>query len=109
MRRYVFRFAMLTLAVLGPGTVRGDDQEIAAQIIEKLQAEKQAGTLKGFSIDMQVDEGTVWLSGRVATATQHHRRRQVLGHRQPEGVERGEAESDDLGMDEQLPRVADVE
>lgn len=70
MRRYVFRFAMLTLAVLGPGAVRGDDQEIAAKIIEKLQAEKQAGTLKGFSIDMQVDEGTVWLSGRVATSAQ---------------------------------------
>src|SRR6188474_2178675 len=70
MRRYVFRFAMLTLAVLAPSAVRGDDQQIAAQIIEKLQAEKKAGTLKGFSIDMQVDEGTVWLSGRVATSAQ---------------------------------------
>ena len=53
-----------------PSTVRADDQQIAQQIIEKLQAEKQAGSLKGFSIDLQVDEGTVWLSGRVASEQQ---------------------------------------
>jgi hypothetical protein len=70
MRRYVFRLAMLTLAAFGPGVARGDDQKIAEQIVQKLQAEKQAGTLKGFSIDLQVDEGTVWLSGRVANADQ---------------------------------------
>jgi hypothetical protein len=70
MRRYVFRLAILSLAVLGPSVVRGDDQQIAQQIVGKLQAEKQAGTLKGFSIDLQVDEGTVWLSGRVANADQ---------------------------------------
>ena len=70
MRRYVFRLAILSLAALGTGAVRGDDQQIAQQIIEKLQAEKQAGTLKGFSIDLQVDEGTVWLSGRVANEQQ---------------------------------------
>jgi hypothetical protein len=73
MRRYVFRLAILSLAALGTGAVRGDDQQIAQQIIEKLQAEKQAGTLKGFSIDLQVDEGTVWLSGRVASDQQQAR------------------------------------
>jgi hypothetical protein len=65
MRRYVFRLAMLSLAVLGPSVVRANDQEIAQQIVQKLQAEKQSGTLKGFSIDLSVEEGTVWLSGRV--------------------------------------------
>jgi hypothetical protein len=70
MRRYVFRLAILSLAVLGPSVARGDDQQIAQQIVSKLQAEKQAGSLKGFSIDLQVDEGTVWLSGRVANADQ---------------------------------------
>ena len=49
MRRYVFRLAILSLAVLGTSAVRGDDQQIAQQIIEKLQAEKKAGSLKGFS------------------------------------------------------------
>src|SRR5262245_4870328 len=73
MRRYVFHLAILSLAVLSPGLALGTDQEIAQQIIEKLQAEKQAGTLKRFSIDLQVDEGTVWLTGRVANEEQQHK------------------------------------
>src|SRR5262245_61478619 len=73
MRRYVFRLAILSLALLGTSLARGDDQQIAQQIIDKLQAEKKAGTLKGFSIDLQVDEGTVWLSGRVASEQQQAR------------------------------------
>ena len=70
MRRYVFRLAIVTLAVLGASSVRGDDQQIAKQIIEKYQTAKEDGSLKGFSIDLQVDEGTVWLSGRVASEEQ---------------------------------------
>ncbi len=70
MRRYVFRLAIVTLALLGTSAVRGDDQHIAKQIIEKYQTAKEDGSLKGFSIDLQVDEGTVWLSGRVASEEQ---------------------------------------
>jgi len=53
--------------MLGPALAMGDDQEIARVIVEKLQAEKSNGNLKGFSIDLQVEEGTVWMSGRVAS------------------------------------------
>jgi hypothetical protein len=70
MRRYRFPLTMLVLAALCTNPAHGDDQHIAEQIVQKLQAEKKAGTLKGFSIDLQVDEGTVWLSGRVANADQ---------------------------------------
>jgi hypothetical protein len=71
MRRYVFRLAILSLAVLGPTVAtQADDQQIAQQIVQKLQAEKKAGGLKGFSIDLSVEEGTVWLSGRVASDEQ---------------------------------------
>jgi len=73
MRRYCLRLALLSLTAFGPIAVFGDDQQIAQQIVEKLQAEKKAGTLKGFSIDLQVDEGTVWLSGRVASEQQQAR------------------------------------
>ena len=53
---------------------------------------KQAGTLKGFSIDLQVDEGTVWLSGRVASEQQQAKaldlarrvRRRQAGGRRPD-------------------------
>src|SRR5262245_50600891 len=70
MRRYVFRLAILSLAALAPSVGRGDDHQIADQIFQKLKAEKDAGTLKGFKIDLQVDDGTVWLSGRVASEQQ---------------------------------------
>lgn len=70
MRRYVFRLAILALAVAGPVVARGDDQQIAQQIVQKLQQEKQSGGLKGFNIELQVEEGTVWMSGRVANADQ---------------------------------------
>lgn len=73
MRRYCLRLALLSLTAFGPVAVYGGDQQIAQQIVEKLQAEKKAGTLKGFSIDLQVDEGTVWLSGRVASEQQQAR------------------------------------
>jgi hypothetical protein len=70
MRRYVFRLAILALAVIGPSVVRAGDEEIAQQIVQKLQSHKQAGTLKGFSIDLSVEEGTVWMTGRVASEQQ---------------------------------------
>jgi hypothetical protein len=58
------------LAALGPSLALGDDNQIAQTIVERLQAQKQAGTLKGFSLDLQVEEGTVWLTGRVSTPDQ---------------------------------------
>lgn len=73
MRRYVFRLAVCACTMLGPTLAVANDQEIARQIVAKLEAEKSAGNLKGFSIDMQVEEGTVWLSGRVANADQQAR------------------------------------
>ena len=70
MRRYVFRLTFLALAALGTTVVLGNDQQIAKTIVEKLSAEKKAGHLKGFNIELNVDEGTVWLSGRVASEEQ---------------------------------------
>jgi hypothetical protein len=59
MRRYL-PAGDLVPTVLGPSLVRGDDQQIAQQIVSKLQP-RNSRTLKGFSIDLQVDEA-VWLS-----------------------------------------------
>jgi BON domain len=70
MRRYVFRLTFLALAALGTSVVLGNDQQIAKTIVEKLSAEKKAGHLKGFNIELNVEEGTVWLSGRVSTDEQ---------------------------------------
>lgn len=73
MRRYVFRLAVLAFAVMGPMAAYGDDTQIAQQIVQKLQQEKASGSLKGFTIDLQVEEGTVWMTGRVANAQQQAR------------------------------------
>lgn len=73
MRRYVFRLAVLAFAVMGPMAAYGNDTQIAQQIVQKLQQEKASGSLKGFTIDLQVEEGTVWMTGRVANAQQQAR------------------------------------
>lgn len=70
MRRYFFGLAMMALAMMSPAILRADDSQIARQIIERLQVEKRAGNLKGFNIDLQVDEGTVWMSGKLANEQQ---------------------------------------
>jgi len=70
MRRYFFGLAMMALAMMSPAILRADDSQIARQIIERLQVEKRAGNLKGFNIDLQVDEGTVWMSGKLASEAQ---------------------------------------
>ena len=70
MRRYVFRLTFLALAALGTSVVLGNDQQIAKTIVEKLSAEKKSGNLKGFNIELNVEEGTVWLSGRVSSDEQ---------------------------------------
>src|SRR5207244_1269665 len=57
MRRYVFRLTFLACAVLGTSVVLGNDQQIAKAIVEKLTAEKQAGSLKGFNIELKVEQG----------------------------------------------------
>jgi osmotically-inducible protein OsmY len=60
----------------GRGTRRPDSnaasRELAARIIERLKEEKAAGKLKGFSLDVEVDNGVAWLSGKVATPEQQN-------------------------------------
>ena len=73
MRRYVFSFAVLAIASCLPVAAFADqqqDKQIAQQVIQRLQKKKQAGRLKGFSIDLQVEDGTLWLSGRVTSKEQ---------------------------------------
>lgn len=73
MRRFVFSFAMLAIACWLPVAAHAgqqQDKQIAQTVIQRLQKEKEAGRLKGFSIDLQVEEGTLYLSGRVTSKEQ---------------------------------------
>jgi hypothetical protein len=47
-----------------------DDNQIAQHIVQKLKVEQQRGNLKGFHVDLRVDQGTVWFKGFVANAAQ---------------------------------------
>ncbi|MBB3208432.1 osmotically-inducible protein OsmY [Rhodopirellula rubra] len=66
MRRKYFGLAMAAVATLGPAQAFGGDREIAQSIIERLKVSRDAGDLKGFSLDMKVDEGVVLFRGKVS-------------------------------------------
>lgn len=69
MRRFVVGLA-IGFATLTPTWALANDQQIAQQIIQKLEQQKTAGQLKGFGIDLQVNDGTVFMNGRVNTPEQ---------------------------------------
>lgn len=69
MRRVVVGLA-IAFATLTPSWALANDQQIAQHIIQKLEQHKRAGQLKGFGIDLQVEDGTVFMNGRVTTPEQ---------------------------------------
>lgn len=70
MRRLMIGLTLVCMAALIPLWARGDDRQIAQEIIQQLQQHKDAGELKGFGIDLQVEKGIVMIEGRVSTAEQ---------------------------------------
>jgi osmotically-inducible protein OsmY len=69
MRRAVLGLA-IAFAAIAPSGLRADDTQIAQQIVEQIKAQKSQGALRGFRIDLQVEDGTVLLTGHVANAEQ---------------------------------------
>ena len=61
---------VVAVATLIPNLAAANDQAIARHIMTKLQLEQQRGALKGFHVDMRVDQGTVWYQGFVANQQQ---------------------------------------
>jgi len=70
MRRILVGMAIVSMALSVPFLVRADDQKIADAIFSQIQEHMDAGRLKGFGIDLQVDKGVVELKGQVASAEQ---------------------------------------
>lgn len=72
MRTWVFKAAVLgAAAALAPaGLALGDDQSIADQLNQQLTAQREAGRLERFDVQMQVQDGVVQLYGQLATAEQ---------------------------------------
>lgn len=70
MRRKTFGLMLAALAIFVSSVACADDEKIANHLYSKLSEAKQQGTLKNFSLDMEVKDGVVFLTGRVATKTQ---------------------------------------
>ena len=69
MRRLVLGIAVAVTSLI-PVLGMADDQQIADFIKSRLQAEQSQGNLKGFNVDMRVENGTVWFKGHVSNPAQ---------------------------------------
>ena len=65
-KRMTSAFVAVTFGLLIGVTVRADDQQIGKQIVDRLQAQRQTAQLEGFNIGVQVESGTVTMSGSVS-------------------------------------------
>ncbi len=70
MRRFFLGLAIASLTASAPITALAGDREIADQIITALKQKQAAGGLKGFDIDLSVENGVVTLKGSVANGAQ---------------------------------------
>lgn len=70
MRRKYFGLAIAAFALLQAPSGWAGDNEIAEQIIEKLQQDRKAGHLKGFDMKLNVSEGVVSFVGKVVSQRQ---------------------------------------
>jgi osmotically-inducible protein OsmY len=84
MRHFFFGLAVFALAAPMPLWAETTDREIAQHIISHLKSQKESGALKGFNLDLQVENGTVYLKGFVSKREQ--RRKAVEAARHVEGV-----------------------
>jgi hypothetical protein len=66
MRRYFMGMAIASLTAGAPMTAFGGDREIADAIITQLKQQQSTGSLKGFDINLSVEEGKVLVDGAVA-------------------------------------------
>ena len=71
MRRFALGLAVAAVALASSSWCLANDQEIAQAIVEKLREQQQAGQLKGFDIDLNVEDGKVTMTGNVSNPQQH--------------------------------------
>lgn len=82
MRKLILGVAVAVTSMM-PVVGMADDQQIAEFVKSRLKSEQDAGNLKGFNVDMRVEDGTVWFDGFVSNADQQMmilRTAQEAGH-----------------------------
>ena len=68
MRHLIAGLAFLALVAVMPCLAQADDEAIAKEIVSKLRQAQDSGAIKGFSVDLEVDEGAVWMKGHFSSA-----------------------------------------
>ena len=63
MRRFLFGVVIASMTAAAPVSAFGGDREIADAIISVLKKQQAEGKLKGFDIDLSVQDGKVTLAG----------------------------------------------
>jgi len=61
---------MVAITGMTVSVTSANDTEIAQTIVDKLREQKELGNLRGFELDVKVEQGCVWMEGRVADAEQ---------------------------------------
>ncbi len=80
MRVFRFLLTLAAIALIAPAALLAGDQDIANTIHTKLQEAQRAGDLRGFSIDLEVEDGVVWMAGRVSSSDQQRYALSVAQH-----------------------------
>lgn len=70
MRRFLFGVVIASVSAAMPSLAFGGDREIAKTVMNELQQYKDAGQLKGFDVNLKVEDGIVYLMGDVANRNQ---------------------------------------
>ncbi|MGE0758946.1 MAG: BON domain-containing protein, partial [Pirellulaceae bacterium] len=70
MRRFFLGLALIAMLGVVPSKARGNDRQIARDIVTNLQQHKESGKLTDFNIELEVEAGAVYLKGHVANELQ---------------------------------------
>ena len=65
MRRLLVSLAAVTMIAVMPVLVHADDQLVAKGVVSAIKAQQSSGAINEFSVDLQVEDGVVWLKGSV--------------------------------------------
>ena len=70
MRKFLFGALLASMTATMPSLALGGDREIAQAVMAQLQQHKAEGSLKGFDLDLKVENGVVYLTGSVSSPAQ---------------------------------------
>ena len=70
MRKFFFGALLASMTATMPSLALGGDREIAQAVMAQLQQHKAEGSLKGFDLDLKVEDGVVYLNGSVSSPAQ---------------------------------------